>query len=86
MNIEIIQFVRNKKRQPVGIVVARKHPDGHVCLGWSRCCRLDRFNKNLGLELARGRTLGWVGNYRVPGDVKKVLETMKDRASRYFKS
>ena len=85
MNTEIIQFVRNKKRQPVGVVVARKI-DGYVRLGWSRCSRQDRFNKNLGLELARGRTLGWVGNYQIPHDVNKTLAVMKDRARKYFRS
>ena len=85
MNNEIILYVRNRKRQPVGVVVARKNESGRVMFGWSRCNRKDRFDKYLGLELARGRTLGWLSSVEVPRDVNKCLHSISQRAEKYFK-
>jgi len=87
MKTEIFQYVRDKKNQKVGLVLAVKLDDYFMGVGWSRCCKRDRFNKDMAFRIARGRAA--VGDFydtskNAPRDVKKIVDKMVDRADRYF--
>ena len=47
----VIQYVRNKKRVPYGVLVAIKSND-EFTLGYSLCNKKDRFNKRTALKIA----------------------------------
>ena len=102
-NIELVQYVRvergNKRGQARGVVVAIKDDDVGFRLGWSftKVGAGDVFNKEKGLDIARGRaTLFTLAGHisknsktgkpiQIPTSVSVVLKTMRERADRYFK-
>lgn len=51
----VIQYVRGRRNIPHGVIVAVKVSDGFR-LGYSLCCKRDRFNKRMALKIALGRT------------------------------
>lgn len=89
-NMTIMQFVREDRGrlagQPRGIVLASV-VDGKISIGWSytKNSAGDRFDKNLGLEIATAR-LSTGTNSKVPNLVGKVITKMRDRAKAYFKT
>ncbi len=84
----IQQFVRDRKGNPRGVVVAAE-VNGKVQYGWSFTnTKLgDRFDKQRGLNIAYGRLMnGWNShNVSVPHDVITILTRIADRAKKYFK-
>ena len=81
MNI-IHQYVRDSKRQLIGVMTAIKAEDG-ILIGWSKCNKLDTFNKIRGLQIAIGRAeTGSI--VEPPRVVKKALAEFEKRAERYF--
>jgi hypothetical protein len=87
-NNTIFQYVRNRRREKVGVVVATKRSDNTVGLGYSLCAtkRGDDFNPATALEIALGRA----DNYPyfqgvIPQSVVKDWTEIVDRADRYFK-
>jgi hypothetical protein len=57
--------------------------DGEIHIGWSKCNKLDRFDKVRGLEIACGRAT--VGSHTpMPRVVKKYIDEFINRADRYF--
>lgn len=77
---ELIQYVRDRHGNPVGAVVAV----GKNQIGWSRKHRLDRWDKERALMIARNRAV--VGSKtKIPHDVGPIVEKMADRSVRYFK-
>lgn len=52
----VIQYVRNKKRVPYGVIVAVKTDEG-FSMGYSLCNKKDRFEKKMALKIALGRAL-----------------------------
>ena len=84
----LTQFVRNRKGNPIGIVVASKMLDCNVVrIGWSytNVKAGDRFNKERGLGIARDR-IHTDTNRKVPHAVLKVLDGggFVDRSKHYF--
>ncbi len=82
----IFKYVRNNKRQKVGICVALAN--GRA--GWSRCAynKHDSFDRPIGYELALKRAITNTIDQReepVPDDVNVVLKYLKWRAKIYFK-
>ena len=76
----LLQYVKDKKGNRRGVVFAV----GKDCVGWSLCCKRDRFDVNFGVEIADGRaTKG--SSVPIPNIVRPYLEKMKDRANRYYK-
>jgi hypothetical protein len=80
----LIEYVRYRGKK-VGVVVAtNKHE-----IGWSQCCKRDRFDKKRGLEIATGRAK--LGTEAIPAKIKNkdivtpILDKMANRAERYFK-
>src|SRR3990167_7895275 len=60
MQTEFHQYVRDSKRQKIGVLYASISPGGHhVFIGWSACHRLDKFDPKRGLETARVRAFRW---------------------------
>lgn len=95
----VIQYVRNKKRVPYGVLVAVKVPEGFAC-GYSLCNKKDRFSKQMALKIALGRIFVaptqeiWDFNseeYPMEGikkcyDIRKMLPAFFDRCKRYYKN
>jgi hypothetical protein len=80
----ISQYVRDRRGQPRGVVVAKK-VNGVVKVGWSyvNVNAGDEFNKNLAYKIAVGRTLKDT-NATMPHDVKKTVCVFTPRANKYF--
>lgn len=85
----LIEYVRDKKRRPVGVFVADKVPneDGttySVSIGWSRCNWRDKFHKETGLSIAFGRLCkNRIEN--VPHSMKTQFYKFLERCERYYK-
>ena len=78
----LVEYVRNNKNQPIGVVVAV----GKDQVGWSEKHSKDKWNKELGIKIAYGRAI--VGSQKGPLKQKVFLPYLKkmyDRANRYFK-
>jgi hypothetical protein len=87
-NNTIFQYVRNRQRQKVGVVVAVKRHDNLVGFGYSLCAvtKGDTFNPVRALEIAIGRaeTFPFIAD-NVPDSVIDDWHIIYDRATRYFK-
>jgi hypothetical protein len=84
----IIEYVRNKSRRPVGVIVSFRHPrDKKVYIGWSLCkTSVDKYNKDVGLAYAIDRALPlYAGRTDVPNSIRQQFESMEARAGYYFK-
>lgn len=85
----VIQYVRDKKRVPYGVLVAVKNSGGFN-LGFSLCNKKDRFSKQMALKIALGRAnltnqADPIGHPAVPYEVRKVLPAFNDRCKKYYK-
>lgn len=81
----VIQYLRNKKGVPYGVLVAVKNPDSRYRVGYSVCNRKDRFSKQRALEIAIGRAEVCSDLGPTPHDVAKNLGNFKDRCDKYYK-
>ena len=52
--VRMIQYIRDHKRKPIGVMLAKSH-DGKMNIGFSLCCKRDKFNKEFGKRLAEIR-------------------------------
>lgn len=87
-NNVLVQYVRGRKNQKVGVVVAIK-PDvtkDEVCVGWSLCNAKDEFDAVRGLEIAIGRAENGGGTSFIPHSVVDEFLGMANRAEKYFKN
>jgi hypothetical protein len=87
-NNTIFQYVRNRRREKVGVVVATRRSDNTVGLGFSLCAtnRGDTFNPATALEIAVGRAENFPHfKATLPQSVKADWDIIYDRACRYFK-
>lgn len=83
----LVQFVRDRKGQPRGLVVATVI-DNEIRIGWSftNTKAGDRFDKTLAYKIALGRAeTGQRGSVVTPHSVSKVVDSIMDRAVRYYK-
>lgn len=55
METELLSYIRNKKKSPIGMVVAQKDSNGDVYVGWSLCMKNDKFDKDIGYVKAAMR-------------------------------
>jgi hypothetical protein len=86
----LLQFVRDKKNQRVGMVVAVPDEYGKVGVGWSKCkTSMDKFSEEQGKMIALQRASharsGGKFKRKMPQCVQKVYDSMTDRATRYYK-
>jgi hypothetical protein len=84
----LISYKRDKKRNPVGVVVATKNPaTGDIHYGHALCRKGDRFTKARALAIALGRTD--FNTYdticKIPS-LQNTLNRVKERAKKYFKN
>lgn len=83
----VIQYVRNKKRIPYGVLIAIKDsnaPNGYR-FGYSLCKKVDRFSKKMALTVALGRAgVDW--DNTPPHDINRMAPAFFDRCRRYYKS
>jgi len=87
-NNTIFQYVRNRRREKVGVVVATKRSDNTIGLGFSLCAtnRGDTFNPTTALNIAVGRAENFPHfKDALPQSVKADWDMIYDRACRYFK-
>jgi hypothetical protein len=87
-NNTIYQYVRNRRRQKVGVVVATKRSDNTIGFGYSLCAtnRGDAFDSTKALEIALGRAENFPYFIDdVPQSVVNDWSVIYDRAVRYFK-
>ncbi len=89
----LVQYVRNRKNQKIGVVVATDKER----LGWSLCCKTDRFDKERGLQIAIGRATKFemkhldsmyqYEHYKtaVPDSVRPTIIKVLKRAKVYYK-
>jgi hypothetical protein len=81
----LVQYVRNNKGQPRGVVIAFKDNSNQVQLGWSLCNKRDKFDKQIGLHTAVERAAQQIWWTEVPDTVRKLLHEMRERSFRFFK-
>lgn len=86
---ELVEFIKknvNGRRQKVAVLYAKLGSDNIVRIGWSKTnTKLkDTFNKDVGLALARERSV-LVQNAKVPTSIGKKYRKFKSRCARYFK-
>jgi hypothetical protein len=82
------QFVRDRKGNPCGVVVASLVYDDTFSVGWSHVNKSagDSFDKEKAYLIALNRAKnGWSPKIEVPHGVRKVLAKMQERATNYFK-
>jgi hypothetical protein len=82
MKDTLIKYLRDNNNHRIGVVVAL----GSGVVGWSKCCRKDKFDKELGTHIAMGRAM--VGsNVKPPGGcgLEAAIGEMTDRSQRYYK-
>ena len=71
----VIQYVRDKKGIPYGVVVAIKSENGFD-IGYSLCRKNDRFSKDMALKIAIGRAELSVGD--LPHSVRHMLPAFRE--------
>ena len=87
-NNTIFQYVRNRRRQKIGVVVALKRSDNTVGFGFSLCAvnRGDKFDPTTALNIAIGRAENFpFFKSDVPQSAMNDWAVIYDRAVRYFK-
>lgn len=93
--VELVQRVRGRKGQPIGVLVAKDIGCGKVGIGWSLCSvkvskdkgkTPDKFDFELGKNIASVRALN-PKHYllRAPATIIHDLEVFSHRCKRYFK-
>lgn len=91
MNNVIVEYVRDKNKNPIGVVAAIDST--HI--GFSKWNPKDRWNKNLGKKIAIGRaqkndvTYTLIETLTLPNSYRSLFENkvrkVYDRAQRYYK-
>lgn len=87
----VINYVRNPKKRPVGVVVVYKTNAGQLKVGYSKCHPKDSYNKTVGLHTALQRAIPIkdqeeIGYDRLPTGFDVVMQTTIDRAKKYFRN
>jgi hypothetical protein len=90
----LLQYVRNRKKEKVGVLVAYNDGD-NVKLGWSKCnVKTEPFDREIGIQkaLAENRLVNLddphevkdMVIYQLPHSLKNELDNMLARVERYF--
>lgn len=86
-NKHVMQYVLNKRRERVGVVLSFKNKDGDVLIGYSKCnIGLEKFDKHIGVAKAiyRAYHIGLIPD-DVPRSMREAVMRMRKRAIRYFR-
>ena len=86
---EIVEYIRERRHgrlYKTGVLLGWSTAGNPIHIGWSKVMtRKDVFNRDRGLEIARGRKLGYGKTVTVPHVVIKQLPAFKERCLKYFK-
>lgn len=85
MNNVIYTTIRNKRNAPIGIIMAGPDKDGVIQLSFSKLKKGDKFNRQLGVEIAKNRIEKGRPLKPIPQSFKVFTLEMAKRAARYFK-
>ena len=88
-NTQLKAYILNKQNQRIGIVIAQKIGQ-KVGVGWSLCCKRDRFDSMVAETMAIGRAAKVIINgdknpSEIPNSIKSHVEHMQSRATKYFR-
>lgn len=84
----LITYLRDKKRNPIGVLVAVKTSNnGEFNIGYAMCRKGDRFCKKMGLKIALGRCEHFDAPYleTMPYNLKKMMPRFMQRCAKYYK-
>lgn len=84
----LVSYVRDKNRNPRGMLIAiKKGKKGNFHIGYSMCRKEDTFDKNMGFKIALGRAE--TNNYDTfinsPHAIRKMLTGFVQRCEKYYK-
>lgn len=93
MKRQLIKYVRNDKKQPIGVIVSfveNIEGEEKCYIGWSKCnVKSDSWDRDFGLKVAINRAYFYGDNpdkpYRVAQSVSKEFINMVARSKRFFK-
>ena len=77
----LIEYLRDKNGNPIGVAVAVSKED----IGWSLCNKRDKFNKQRALEIAVGRATKRDISDTKPVTILPLFNKIYARAQKYFK-
>lgn len=83
----LITYIRGKKQNPKGVLVAvKKGNQGNFHIGYSMCRKDDTFNKTMGVKIALGRaeTTNLETFTKTPYAIRKNLTDFVQRCERYY--
>lgn len=83
----LIQFIRNHKGVPYGVLAAVKRGDGEIHINYSLCnTKLDKFSKEIGKQIAVGRAMrNNDDEQHLPRSLYSVMDKFRQRACKYYK-
>ena len=83
----LIQFIRNHKGVPYGVLAAVKREDGEIHINYSLCnTKLDKFSKEIGKQIAIGRAMrNNDDEQHLPRSLYSVMHKFRQRACKYYK-
>jgi hypothetical protein len=82
----VVQYIRNKKKKPLGVLVAIKHEDGFK-VGYSMCNTKDRFKKATALKIAFARADVWnLIPCDLPREIARNLPGFVERCKKYYRT
>lgn len=85
---ELIEYVRNDKGNPIGVVVASLTNDKKIGIGWSKVNIKagDVYKKERALQIARDRINKGIGHLVIiPFAVRPIFKKMVNRSEKYFR-
>lgn len=80
------QFIYNKERERIGVLVAYKASRGRVGTGWSLCSKKDKFSITEGIRIAYDRMFNIDEGGILPSSISKTLDAFDIRAEKFFES
>lgn len=84
----VAKFARDKRGNPIGLVVATQGAAGDVTIGWSFVAKQDRtpgrINKHRAWQIALGRAERGTDAGR-PAALAPIVTEIRERAARYFR-
>ncbi len=81
----LLKYGKDGKLKQHGYFYAIKHNDGIVKVGFSLCCKNDKFDKIVAIDLAMSRALSPI-SYEVPSSIELDVDKFISRCQRYFKT
>lgn len=90
----IKKWIHSNQGHKIGLLIAVK--DGnHIGIGWSKCCKRDKFDKHLAEQIAYGRAMiynidhsleiDFAVHNTLPFAIEKEFGKFVQRAKKYFK-